>query len=587
MRLKASYTLADTRWLRGIEPFQTSSVELTSQVEEFDPFRNFDETSTCTSCRIPLPEERQGILDHYRSDWHRHNASRALRGQEPLAEELYEEEVEKDEVSSLSSDSDDDVFLDRLLGSTHEYFIQDGQVFSVYKCIVSPERPLDSNFFRMTTDCAIFMLAGGHFAGGIFKRGVLTLHKTIHRYTVRAKQGGAQSANDSKNGMAHSAGAALRRYNERALHTGIEGLIKECYQRQAFFSERLFDKNDQRIRSFPFETKRPSIDELKRAYNLLDSVFEHGTYEKFMEELKAAQNKKSGVQLTKKKKDTKLNDIIDSEEDEKNENEERQRKTERTEKKNADLQFDKEEREVLDPFSDIDKQWKSNVYAVVRNDDPETLQKLLETCPCDRERAIQFINEMAYPPLGNTLMHISASNGSHKALEYLLRLCSNLSIRNNNGDVPFQMSLDKSIRLIFMNFRANSNEDTRIDWRSTHIPVPTPKAEKNEEQLALEREKRKLKKTRQKENQRTKKAEEKALAEEAAAKEAWLALPDREKRARAAEARLAVLENLQRARCYQCGGVLPNKPFTYSTFEFCAPTCVSAHRATQPPNKNV
>lgn len=42
-------------------------------------------------------------------------------------------------------------------------------------------------------------------------RGVLVHHKTMHRYTVRAKQGGAQSANDSKNGMAHSAGAALRR----------------------------------------------------------------------------------------------------------------------------------------------------------------------------------------------------------------------------------------------------------------------------------------------------------------------------------------------------------------------------------------
>lgn len=40
----------------------------------------------------------------------------------------------------------------------------------MYKCIVSLERPLDFNFFRKTVDCALFILAGGHFAAGIFER---------------------------------------------------------------------------------------------------------------------------------------------------------------------------------------------------------------------------------------------------------------------------------------------------------------------------------------------------------------------------------------------------------------------------------
>jgi len=42
------------------------------------------------------------------------------------------------------------------------------------------------------------------------------LHKTFHSYIVRAKQGGSQSAQDSKSATGHSksAGASLRRYNE-------------------------------------------------------------------------------------------------------------------------------------------------------------------------------------------------------------------------------------------------------------------------------------------------------------------------------------------------------------------------------------
>lgn len=45
------------------------------------------------------------------------------------------------------------------------------------------------------------------------------LHKTIHKYTVRAKQGGSQSRCDNKSGGSgpKSAGANLRRHNEQAL----------------------------------------------------------------------------------------------------------------------------------------------------------------------------------------------------------------------------------------------------------------------------------------------------------------------------------------------------------------------------------
>ena len=63
---------------------------------------------------------------------------------------------------------------------------------------------------------AIILLGGGHFAGAIFEGPTAVAHKTFHCYTVRAKQGGSQSAADNKSGTSHpkSAGASLRRYNQ-------------------------------------------------------------------------------------------------------------------------------------------------------------------------------------------------------------------------------------------------------------------------------------------------------------------------------------------------------------------------------------
>ena len=46
----------------------------------------------------------------------------------------------------------------------------------------------------------------------------MIVHKTFHRYVVRAKRGTAQSSKDNQGGSGpKSAGATLRRYNEAAL----------------------------------------------------------------------------------------------------------------------------------------------------------------------------------------------------------------------------------------------------------------------------------------------------------------------------------------------------------------------------------
>lgn len=145
------------------------------------------------------------------------------------------------------------------------------------------------------------MVGGGHFAAMIVslapkmgknskgveeRQTVVIAHKTFHRYTTRRKQGGAQSANDSAKGAAHSAGASIRRYNEAALQTEIRALLAEwkglidrsqlifvratgnSNRRTLFgpYEGQVLRHNDHRTRSFPFSTRRATKSELMRAF---------------------------------------------------------------------------------------------------------------------------------------------------------------------------------------------------------------------------------------------------------------------------------------------------------------------------------
>ncbi|THU91511.1 hypothetical protein K435DRAFT_780677 [Dendrothele bispora CBS 962.96] len=151
---------------------------------------------------------------------------------------------------------------------------------------------------------AMFMVAGGHFAGAVIRVSQpaeevevsvsskkpkrpkpdteILKHKTFHRYTTRRKQGGSQSLNDNAKGNAKSAGALLRRYGEQALRDDIRNLIEdwsdeinECeliFIRASGSNRKIFldydgsiiSKKDDRLRTFPFPTRRPTQSELSR-----------------------------------------------------------------------------------------------------------------------------------------------------------------------------------------------------------------------------------------------------------------------------------------------------------------------------------
>ncbi|KAI9723522.1 MAG: hypothetical protein M1828_004118 [Chrysothrix sp. TS-e1954] len=144
------------------------------------------------------------------------------------------------------------------------------------------------------------MIGGGHFAAMIVslapklgkkhgadeRQATVLAHKTFHRYTTRRKQGGAQSANDSAKGAAHSAGSSLRRYNETALIAEVRELLGEWKElidtssllfiratgstnRRTIFGPyegQVLRLNDPRLRGFPFSTRRATQSELMRCF---------------------------------------------------------------------------------------------------------------------------------------------------------------------------------------------------------------------------------------------------------------------------------------------------------------------------------
>ncbi|CAG8445913.1 5435_t:CDS:2 [Dentiscutata heterogama] len=141
----------------------------------------------------------------------------------------------------------------------------------------------------------MLMISGGHFAGLVLDITQNTnvtnvddvkvhVNKTFHRYTTRRKQGGSQANNDNSKGKAKSAGAEIRRYNESALQRDIRLLLEQwrpLIDQSEFifvhapgmnkniilhYDGAILRKDDPRIRSIPFSTRRAKFNELKRCF---------------------------------------------------------------------------------------------------------------------------------------------------------------------------------------------------------------------------------------------------------------------------------------------------------------------------------
>ncbi|KAJ7173785.1 hypothetical protein C8R46DRAFT_893275 [Mycena filopes] len=292
----------------------------------------------CNVCNgttfVDVEEQRT----HFRSDWHRYNVKTRMNGGQSVSELEFSKLVDglEDSISgsaSEDSDSEDsDDAVDALFSKTKRrarslspsqpasapqtalawFHSPPATQLGVYKALFNSgvhQSDYLSELKNMQTGgrtWAMFMVAGGHFAGAIVRvsRGddeeegeepqkkkkakkpkadtEVLKHKTFHRYTTRRKQGGSQGLNDNAKGNAKSAGAQLRRYGEQALRDDIRNLItdwaeelNDCERiwiRASGTNRKIFvdyegcviEKGDGRLRTFPFPTRRPTQSELSR-----------------------------------------------------------------------------------------------------------------------------------------------------------------------------------------------------------------------------------------------------------------------------------------------------------------------------------
>ncbi|KAF1760036.1 hypothetical protein GCK72_008282 [Caenorhabditis remanei] len=615
------YTLKSLEFMQGVEPFRVEEqgAELKEEEEtqmisaETDAgmslmlewkMRLSEDSDMCTTCNCPVDfGDRAVILEHYQSLFHRTNTLRKAKNQPVYTEEDFEG-TEKDEHdlstthAIIGLESDDEEFDALLLPANRSFFVKDEHVFSVPRNILHiDESEVSSTTFLRPFDCAIFLWNGGHFAAAMFENDRMTVQKSFHRYVARAKQGGVQSQHDSGGkGAAKSAGAQLRRYNEQKMKEEIQQIMSSwkprlqktpllfircaAYHRNVFFdADAGIESRDTRIRTIPFETKRPNIEEIEETWRRLQHVSEHGTSSEFKEEMREVREKRKRLARKvagKKRKDGGMQMICEWSEDEDGENQGKREKRMhhikvRTIRKSEDIPVQ---------WPQLDDEWRQKTYNLVRQDDVDSLKQHIQNLNEDViPDAIDYLKTAKIPPNRSTFLHVSAASGSKKCLKYLLDdIRCDSGAKDGAGLPPYSSCSNSEIKSIFIDYRVE-NESVG-NWGRTHIPEPKKKVELTEEQEKEQAERKKEKKMRQKEKEKTKKEEVRKEAEEAAEREKYVKMSEREKRAMAVDRRLAGLPPVM--RCHQCGTLLPPTPFQYSHFNFCTTSCVAEHRKANP-----
>ncbi|KAL1494415.1 hypothetical protein ABEB36_010017 [Hypothenemus hampei] len=595
------------------------------------------ESWSCSFCQVTFSDVQQQ-REHYRLDWHRYNLKQSLQSRPRIKEEDFNKKTENDDVSSISgSEEEEEDSLDTIASAQGKIFLknQQGLVFSLYRGIFlfdKKEEVSSLDFFKcykenccVNKQWTIIMLGGGHFAGAIFNDSTPILHKTFHCYTVRAGQGGSQSAIDGKSGGSHpkSAGASLRRYNEQALVDHVRNILLTWnadieksslifyrasgpYNRGVLFGgkEPLLNKSDRRLRTVPFSTGRATFTEVKRVHFLLTTV---KIYESLNQAASTVSNQRSSENNSPKRNKTRTNCInraksreivqrplpgeisLSEEEDEEkielnNDVLEvsfddlkefgdsltaEQRKIGRNKKKPRKSKNQKlKEREEERKRHLIDVTIKGNIILL-----EELFQKRLKTfeegCLTRQELCKEFFNELL-DEQGNSFLHLAALNEHEDLLKYLLDNEADPCLKNKNLQTPYSCSASKVSRDVFKQFAKENSE--KYNYNKAQIPI---NALTDEELAEKKRAQKKIKKEKEKE----KKRENHIKQKEREQIDRFLHLSDREKRALAAERRILNSQGKVVSRCFLCGSDMAGKvPFEYLENRFCTIDCLKSHR---------
>ncbi|KAL5058415.1 hypothetical protein RYX36_030019 [Vicia faba] len=569
---------------------------------------------TCNTCKAQF-DSLQDQRSHFKSDIHRFNVKLTIAGKHIVKEDDFEvltsDFVKDYDVSSISgseSDTDDDDDSENegrarsvVRGKYGESFkqklfvcLQTGQRVSVWKCLImnvsenvvyedeQVQKNLGERLKSLTVEPRdnsrlriVLLASGGHFAGCVFDGETVVAHKTFHRYVVRAKAGKKQSTNDASGRTAHSAGASLRRYNELALKKEVHELLTAwrpyfdasiCIFIHAPSSSRqlLYDgekpcfTNPQCARNISMIVRRPTLREAKRVYGQLTLV----SYEADEKEILQC-NQQDAVPPI------------------------------RIAKGNGAPPASKVD------MAGLDKNNKAKAGSSNQNDEP-----LISS----NDESENDLSSKSTP------LHQAAQSADSQKVMELLEQGLDPCIKDERGQTPYMLALDKEVRNTFRRFMA-SNPD-KWDWNAAKVPSALTK-EMEESQAAKQAEKDAKKKARAKELKKLRKAKEKKAQAEAVEKQkiqtsatgqsqpkSGVKLSkeeemkraqdeEREKRAAAAERRMAALKiqadnSISEANksglsgdivCSCCNSSLAGKvPFHRYNYKYCSTSCMHVHR---------
>ncbi|KAM6397289.1 tRNA endonuclease ANKZF1 isoform 1-T1 [Pluvialis apricaria] len=179
---------------------------------------------------------------------------------------------------------------------------------------------------------------------------------------------------------------------------------------------------------------------------------------------------------------------------------------------------------------------------------------------------------------GCTLLHVAARAGKAEAVCLLLEAGADPALRDGQERTPYCVSADKLTRNTFRKFMVDRPD--KYDYSRAKVPGPL-----TQEMEAKKLEKKRAQKAQRKQRDQAKREEQQRWEREQEEKQRFAALSDREKRALAAERRLAAqlqdtgttLANI--SRCWHCGeSLLGRIPFHYLDFSFCSTACLQTHR---------
>ena len=331
---------------RDLKPFVPSSVDTT--------------TLTATTAPGTTFSSRKDLLEHYKSDYHRYNLQQKLHHKDMISISAFEQKLERqEEMHELSASGSEEEQEEEgeeeekketgtTLTTTHrrpkmvtlQRAGSSNDLCSMWSCVtlntgihsnatLSPESIL-SIFAQKPLHWIILLYTSGHFSAGYFIDGKKIVSKTIHRYTTRRKQGGAQSQFDSGgNGPAQSAGSQIRRHNETMLHKEVWSLLRNDWKDHVLHAHSIFisctkrngnifygtktqgtkgvpalDKKDVRLTRIPFQTKRPTLRETERVCEILGQLYpvQESEAKETTQETKPAEPPSAKKKKKKKKK---------------------------------------------------------------------------------------------------------------------------------------------------------------------------------------------------------------------------------------------------------------------------------------------